>query len=113
MDNKDRPWRKIHRRDTRWLESASLTSRTFSWSATYEHKLTLECGHTQRRTGYSDPPKYKVICKECERRIAPKSIEGIKPGVFDRTEKASPKGAAVVETLMSNERERMRAHETE
>jgi hypothetical protein len=58
-----RTWRKIIRRDTTWEEKASLTTRTFSWSATYRHKLTLECGHTQIRRGYSDPPKTQVICK--------------------------------------------------
>lgn len=108
MSHKNRPWRKIHRRDTNWSEKASLTSRTFSWSATYEHKLTLECGHTQIRRGYSQPPSTKVICKDCEAGKEPVSIEGIEPGVFDKTRKTAPKGAAIVDAMISNERERMK-----
>ena len=95
-----RPWRKIIRRDTRLDEKASLTHTSFSWSATYEHKLTLECGHTQTRRGHTEPPKNKVICKLCERRLAPVSVEGIEHGVFDRTLKTSPKGAAIVSALV-------------
>lgn len=93
-------WRKIIRRDTDWLETASLSGRSFSWRATYEHKLTLECGHTQRRRGHSEPPKTKVICKLCERGKPHVSVDGIEHGVFDRTLTSDPKGAAVVAAIV-------------
>ncbi len=78
-----RPWRKIVRRDTSAEERASISRRTFSWSSTDVHKLTLECGHVQTRRGM-DPPKTKVICKDCERGKAPVEVM-VEPGVSDRS----------------------------
>lgn len=95
------PWRPIIRRDTNWSERASLSGRRFSWSATYEHRLTLECGHVQTRSGHSPPPKHKVKCKSCLRRLAPTvDMATVEHGVFDHTRKRPPKGAALVEALM-------------
>jgi hypothetical protein len=77
---KDRPWRKIFRRESHWEEKSSETRRTYSWSATEVHTLYLECGHKQVRRG-SGCPTTKVICKECEsgKPTIPLTVE---PGVY-------------------------------
>lgn len=100
--DKDRPWRKIIRRDTKWEEKGSFTGRTISLQASYHHTLTLDCGHKQIRRGYTDPPKHNVICKECEKGVEPVSIEGIKHGVFDETRTKKSFTHQFVETMIES-----------
>lgn len=61
----DRPWRQIIRRDTTTEEKSSSRGRSFSWSSIEVHRLTLSCGHVQKRRG-STFPKLHTICKDCE-----------------------------------------------
>lgn len=78
-------WRKVHRRDSYYAESASMhAGKSFSWSKTSVHRITLECGHVTVRRGTDRPPQTKALCKRCMAGDPVKSVENIEPGVFDK-----------------------------
>lgn len=100
MKRGNRPWRKIVHRFTRWKERTTLRGRTFSWSRSEVHTLTLECGHTQERGG-SYVPKYEVVCRLCEAGEAPVPLEPGLEGVTDVRQ--SEPGDAIARALLGKE----------
>jgi hypothetical protein len=90
--------RTIYQRITRYEESATMTTRTLSWRRDKVHDLTLSCGHRMRFRGDRCPANF-TTCKACQNGRAEVSLEGVKPGVFDKTVKA-PIAHPVVAALL-------------
>jgi hypothetical protein len=100
MGYHDRPWRNIVRTDKIFEEKVSETSRTYNWNKVEVSTLTLECGHTQVRRGYSCPST-KVVCKDCEAGKRKKKVT-VEHGVFDHRHKGIKD--PVVQAIINNAR---------
>lgn len=104
----DRPWRKIVRRESRYENHESFRGRSYSFRAVRVHTLYLECGHTQERRGYCDPPKHKVICKDCEAGQPAVPVE-VEPGFEDKP----PVVPVIAQAILDNEYEKARSRRAE